>query len=106
MVVAARSADGSTNWTTISGATSASYTTTDDDAGNYLRASVTYDDDSGTGQTAGPTATTGRVAIDSYDSDSNGVINSTEVLTAVADYFQGDLTGPRVLQVVRSTSPV
>ena len=87
-----RSADGSTNWSTISGATSASYTTTNADGGNFLRASVTYDDDSGTGQTAGPDATTGRVAIDSYDSDSNGVINSTEVLTAVADYFNRVIT--------------
>ena len=47
-----RSANGSTNWSTISGATSASYTTTADDAGNYLRATVTYDDDSGAGLTA------------------------------------------------------
>ena len=57
------------------------------DAGNFLRASVTYEDNSGTGQSAGPAATSDRVAIDSYDIDSNGVINSTEVLSAVADYF-------------------
>ena len=44
-----RSVDGgSTNWTTISTATSASYTTVNADGGNYLRASVTYTDDSGT----------------------------------------------------------
>ena len=48
-----RSANGSTNWSNISGATSASYTTTDADAGNYLRATVTYNDDSGTGQDRG-----------------------------------------------------
>ena len=48
-----RSANGSTNWSNISGATSASYTTTAADAGNYLRATVTYDDDSGTGLDCG-----------------------------------------------------
>ena len=95
-----RSANGSTGWSTISGATSASYTTTDDDAGNFLRASVTYEDDSGTGQTAGPTATSDRVAIDSYDIDSNGVINSMEVLSAVSDYFDNEISAQRVLQVV------
>ena len=97
-----RSVDGgSTNWTTISTATSATYTTTNADAGNYLRASVTYRDDSGAGQTAGPTATANRVRIDSYDDDSNGVINGTEVLNAVRDYFAGNLTPARVLDVVR-----
>ena len=41
------------------------------------------------------------MAIDSYDIDSNGVINSTEVLSAVADYFSGGLIlGQRVLEVV------
>ncbi len=99
-----RSADGSTNWTTISGATSATYTTTDDDAGNYLRASVTYDDDSGSDNTAGPVATTDSVAIDSYDANRDGTIDSGEVITAVADYFRGvangGITVDRVLEVV------
>ena len=96
-----RSANGSTGWTTISGATSASYTTTDDDGGHFLRASVTYDDDSGTGQTAVPAATTGRVAIDSYDVNSDGTIDADEVLDAVADYFQRRIDGDRVLDVVK-----
>ena len=95
-----RSVDDSTNWTTISAATSESYTTTNDDAGNYLRASVTYTDDSGANQTAGPTATANRVRIDSYDADADGRIDGPEVLRAVADYFRGDILGPRVLQVV------
>ena len=97
-----RSADGSTGWTTISGVTSNSYTTTDADGGYFLRARVTYDDDSGTGQTAGPVSTTGRVAINSYDADANGVINSTEVLAAVADYFtpNSGVTVQEVLAVV------
>ena len=95
-----RSSNGSSNWSTISGATSASYTTTNADAGNFLRASVTYDDDSGTGQTAGPAATTGRVAIDSYDGNADGTIDSSEVLEAVAGYFRNEISAQRVLQVV------
>ena len=96
-----RSVDGgSTNWTTISTATSASYTTVNADGGNYLRASVTYTDDSGANQTAGPTATANRVRIDSYDANADGRIDGPEVLRAVADYFRGDILGPRVLQVV------
>ena len=99
------SANGSTNWLAAAGSAtdsglSSTYTTADADAGDYLRARVTYDDDSGTGLTVISDATTGRVAIDSYDADSNGVINSTEVLSAVADYFAGDLTVGRVLEVV------
>ena len=97
----ARSADGSTNWTTISGATSNSYTTTAADAGNYLRATVTYTDDSGANQTAGPTATANRVRIDSYDANADGVIDGSEVLQAVRDYFDDDIDGPTVLRVVR-----
>ena len=97
-----RSADGSTNWTTISGATSASYTTGDADTGNYLRASVTYDDDSGTGQTAGPTATTGRVAIHRYDADANGEIERPEVINAINDFLFGDGSTQRaeVIEVI------
>lgn len=99
------SANGSTNWTAAPSAVSSSgltstYTTADADAGNYLRASVTYNDDSGTGQTAGPSAPTGRVAIDSYDANSDGTIDGTEVLEAVADYFQRRIDGNRVLDVV------
>ena len=95
-----RSANGSNNWSTISGATSASYTTTDADAGNFLRASVTYDDNSGNGQTAGPAATTGRVAIDSYDGNADGTIDGPEVLNAVRDYFARDIGPQRVLEVI------
>ena len=44
-------------WTTISGATSASYIPTTTDVGKLLRASVTYDDATGTGRTAVSAAT-------------------------------------------------
>ena len=49
-------------FTDISGETSSTYTIDDDDAGTYLRATVTYDDPQGTGKTAH--ATTARVAGD------------------------------------------
>lgn len=82
-----RSADGSTNWASVS--TSASYTVGTSDAGNYLRATVTYTDDSGAGQTATSAATTRRVPIDEdYDTDYDGRINEREVLAAITAYFE------------------
>ena len=48
----ARSADGGTPWQAIDGATGASYTATEDDAGHYLRATAGYADGHGTGKTA------------------------------------------------------
>ena len=68
-----RSANGSTNWSNISGATSASYTTTAADAGNYLRATVTYDDDSGTGLTL-DASTSNAVKLHTYDANASGRI--------------------------------
>ena len=100
------SSDGSTNWSAGAGSESSTgltstYTTTNADAGDYLRATVTYADDSGVGQTAESPASTGRVAIDgTYDRDSNGVIDAPEVLAAVADYFSNAISAQRVLQVV------
>ena len=83
-----RSADGSTNWSNISGATSASYTTTAADAGNYLRATVTYDDDSGTGLTL-DASTSSAVRLHRYDGNANGEIERNEVIDAINDYLFG-----------------
>ena len=47
----ARSSD-KTTWTTITGATSGSYTPVLDDADNYLRATVSYTDAGGSGKSA------------------------------------------------------
>ena len=97
-----RSADGSTNWSTISAATSASYTTGDADAGNYLRASVTYDDSSGTGKTASPVATADRVKLHRYDDNANGLIERSEVIEAIRDFlFHRTITRDQVIQVIR-----
>ena len=46
------SSDGQTNWATISGATSSSYTPVAADVDKYLRVSVTYTDPQGPGKTA------------------------------------------------------
>ena len=48
----ARSANGLTGWTNISGATSSSYTPKEEDGNFYLRASVTYTDRRGGGKSA------------------------------------------------------
>ena len=48
----ARSANGLTGWTNISGATSSSYTPKEEDGNLYLRASVTYTDRRGSGKSA------------------------------------------------------
>ena len=44
----ARSPDGSSDWVNIAGATSATFTPTDDDEGNYIRATASYTDGHGT----------------------------------------------------------
>ena len=98
----ARSSTASGTFTNIPNATSASYTTADDDAGNYLRASVTYDDSSGTGQTAGPVATSDRVKLHTYDADADGSINRSEVIEAIRDFlFRRTITRDEVIQVIR-----
>ena len=48
----ASSSDGTTGWTNILGTTSATYTVVDANVGNFLRASVNYDDAAGTGKSA------------------------------------------------------
>ena len=81
-----RSADGSSSWSNISGGTS--YTTTENDAGNYLRVTVTYADDSGIAETASA-RTSSRVKLHRYDDDANGEIERTEVIDAINDYLFG-----------------
>ena len=91
-------------WTPISGATGSSYTPVETDVGRYLRATASYSDAvDGADQTASAisaSAVTATVAVDEYDRNADGRIDSTEVLEAVADYFAGTLSQARVLQVV------
>ena len=84
----------------IANATSASYTTTDADAGNYLRAVATYDDGTGTGRAAEET-TSDRVAIHRYDADANGRIERPEVIDAInAFLFGSGTTRDEVIEVI------
>ena len=95
-----RSANGSTNWSNISGATSASYTTTAADAGNYLRATVTYDDSSGTGLTL-DASTSSAVKLHRYDGNASGAIERTEVIDAINAYLFGTGTDrDEVIEVI------
>ena len=48
----ASSSDGTSNWTDIAGATSATYTVAAGDLGNFLRATVNYGDAAGAGKSA------------------------------------------------------
>ena len=89
----ARSEDGSTGWTDIGSpvqSTSAGtgYTPVEDDAGQYLRVTVTYDDSSQTGQTA-DAVTSAAVKLHRYDDNSNGEIERDEVIDAINDYLFG-----------------
>ena len=96
-----RSANGSTIWSTISGATSASYITTAADAGNYLRATVTYDDDSGTGLTL-DASTSSAVKLHRFDGNASGVIERDEVIDAINDYLFGTGTErDEVIEVIK-----
>ena len=96
----ARSSTASGTFTNIPNATSASYTTTDADAGNYLRATVTYDDNSGTDQTEDAT-TSSAVKLHRYDDNANGEIERDEVIDAINDYLFGSGTDrDEVIEVI------
>ena len=97
----ARSSTASGTFTNIPNATSASYTTTDADAGNYLRATVTYTDDSGTGKTA-DASTSSAVKLHTYDANASGRIERSEVIEAIRDFlFHRTITRDQVIQVIR-----
>ena len=100
----ARSADGSTGWTNISGATSANYTPVGADANMFLRATATYTDVQASGQTA--SAVTGSATqldlISRYDANGNGIIERDEAIAAVRDYFDRLITRDQVIMVIQS----
>ena len=97
----ARASSASGNFVVISGATGASYTPGDDDVDQYLRATATYTDAvQGAGQEASA-VTDSAVLISSYDADADGVIDPPEILQAVRDYFDDELSSQRILRLVR-----
>ena len=98
-----KSSNGSTGWTDIQGATSASYTPGESDAGIFLRATVSYDDAVGTGKSA-QAATSSGVAqmelLSEYDDNRNESIERSEAIQAVSDYFDGEISKDDVLAVL------
>ncbi len=68
-----RSSDGTT-WQAIAGATGTSYTATEDDVGNYLRATAAYTDGHGPGKTASA-ATSDKVLVPPPDPNTNQITN-------------------------------
>ena len=83
-------------FTDISGATSASYTPVDDDAGKYLQASVSYDDAEGTGRMAMETTesmvtvTSATPLLDKFDDNDNRMIDRDEMFVAIDAYLFGE----------------
>ena len=96
-----RSADGDA-WAGIPGATSASYTPVDGDAGHYLRVTASYTDGHGPSKSA-TAALSGPVTALSisqrYDSDGDGSISLGEALKAAGDYRAGLITYDEAIAV-------
>ena len=101
----ARSPNGTTGWTNISGATSDAYLPVAADDGMYLRATARYTDAQASGQTAERVSGSVGVEVDivdEYDANNNGQIDSDEILQAVQDYFNDDLTVPDILTLIQA----
>ena len=77
----------------IEGATMASYTPVEADAGMYLRATVSYTDAHGAGKSAMSSAimvpATGGTLLERYDADFSGAIDKPEMIQAINDYLFG-----------------
>ena len=82
------------SFTDIAGATSASYTPAEADAGMYLQATASYSDDYGTGRTADSDAVmvAAGTAVGRYDTNGTPGIQADEVLDVISDYFDPDVT--------------
>ena len=101
-------------WQNIADAMSATYTPTDDDAGNMLRAIVIYGEPGGDGHGVAATVTEA-LAGDApgetpalsataalYDANGDGSIDLDETMAAIADYFSEDLDTNGVLEVINA----
>ena len=101
----ARSANGTTGWTNISGATSDAYLPVAADDGMYLRATARYTDAQASGQTASEVSGSVGVEVDivdEYDADGNGEIERHEAVAAVNDYFDDRITREQVIRVIQA----
>ncbi len=86
----ASSASMDSGYTAINGATSASYTVANADAGRYLMVTATYDDTHGTGKTVDSDAVMVTAdVVQRYDlaGNNNGMIDIDELFSAIDDYF-------------------
>ena len=93
----------------ISGATNASYTPVAADIGMYLRATASYTDGYGPGKSAMKVSSSNVTDVDEvvtlkdrYDANDNGKIDRDEVLNAIDDFFDPDvsITREQVLDLI------
>ena len=91
-------------FTDITGATSASYTPVEGDAGMYLRATATYDDVHDTDQTASSDAAMVHSAdvVSRYDTNGISGIQITELFDAIADYFATEIGLTELFEVINA----
>ena len=86
-----KSMDGTRNETVIANATSMSYTPVADDAGYYLKVTVTYTDGEGSGkmkeEMTAAAVTAGDPLLAEYDPDGDGMIEEADMRQAVANFF-------------------
>ncbi|MCY3886915.1 MAG: cadherin domain-containing protein [Chloroflexi bacterium] len=100
-----RAATAGGSYADISGATAASYTPVDADAGMYLRATVSYTDGEGAGKSAMSSAVmvpavVPTTLLERYDADDSGAIELEEAFQAVDDYFDNLITLEQVFEVI------
>ena len=96
----ASSADGSTGWGDITGATNAGYTPVAGDVGMFLQAKASYTDGEGSGKSATSMASANAVAaatapqtlLETFDDNINGTIEIGEARAAVSAYFNDEIT--------------
>ena len=88
-------------FTDIDTATSASYTTLEDDTGMYLQATATYTDGHGPGKMATSEAVMLSVdMVSGYDTNDDGDISIAELFVAIDDYFDGGISIAELFEVI------
>ena len=100
--------DGATNitwqWaragTDIDGATSASYTVAEEDAGMSLEVTATYDDVHGTGKMVSATVMIAADVLGSYDTNTEPGIQIDELFDAIDDYFDAKIGIDELFDVI------
>ena len=97
-----RSPNGSSGWADIDSAMSSSYTVTTDDANQYLRASVSYEDSRGSNKTASAALTT---PVGDVKPDANTAPEFTDTPPATRTVSAGAAAGRTVGAPVRATDP-